>query len=102
MDGSAEVVVSNQRASSRYEITTRGEVAGFLDYRQGPGRLDLVHTEIDPKFEGQGLAAQLVQGALDDARASGHRIVPSCSYVARFVERHPDYQDLLASPAGAS
>jgi len=102
MNDKASVVVTHARANSRYEITTGGAPAGFLNYRQKPGQLELVHTEIDPQYEGQGLAAQLVRGALDDARASGHKIVPSCSYVAKFVERHPDYQDLVAAQPGSS
>lgn len=96
MNPQAPVVVANQRASHRYEVRSGNALAGFLDYRQSPGQLDLVHTEIDPAYEGQGLAAQLVRGALDDARATGHKVVPSCSYVAKFLQRHPEYQDLVA------
>jgi hypothetical protein len=55
------------------------------------------HTVIEPSMRGQGLGARLVQGALDDVRASGRRIEPRCWYVARFVDEHPEYQDLLAA-----
>lgn len=97
MNTEAKVVVSNQPALNRYELRTGGELAAFLDYRTSAGQLDLVHTEVDPRFEGQGLGAKLVQGALDDARASGHKVVPSCSFVAKFVQRHAGYQDLVAA-----
>jgi predicted GNAT family acetyltransferase len=97
MTEQAQGVVTDQRTHSRYEITAGGKLAGFLNYKEANGRRDLVHTEVGAQFEGQGLAAQLVRGALDEARASGRKIVPSCSYVAKFVERHPDYQDLVVS-----
>jgi predicted GNAT family acetyltransferase len=76
-------------------VTSGGSLAGFLTYRGSENRLDLVHTEILPEYEGKGLAAQLVGQALDDVRASGRQVVPSCSYVAKFVQRHPQYQDLV-------
>jgi predicted GNAT family acetyltransferase len=81
----------------RYELELEGQVAGFINFRETAGALDLVHTEVAPGHEGKGLAAQLVQHALDDARRSGRKVVPSCAYVARFIERHPAYNDLLAN-----
>lgn len=94
-----EISVFDRPEQNRYEVTSAGTLAGFLTYRAGAGRLDLVHTEILPEYEGQGLAAQLVARALDDVRPSGRRIVPSCSYVAKFVQRHPQYEDLVAPRA---
>jgi predicted GNAT family acetyltransferase len=89
--------VRRNDAAARYEIELDGQVAGFIDFRDQGGALRLVHTEVEPAHEGKGLAAQLVQQALDDVRRSGRTIVPSCSYVARFIERHPTYGDLVAS-----
>ena len=83
-------------AQHRYEIHHEGRLAGHLAWRDQAGVLELVHTEIDPAFEGRGLAGQLVRFALDDARAAGRRIQPSCSYVAAWIQRHPEYQDLVA------
>jgi uncharacterized protein len=54
------------------------------------------HTVIDPARRRQGLGAELVRGALDDLRRRGHRVVPSCWFVAEFIDDHPDYVDLLA------
>ena len=84
-------------AQHRYEIHSEGRLAGQLAWRDQAGVLDLVHTEIEPAFEGRGLAGQLVRFALDDARAAGRRIQPSCGYVAAWIERHPEYRDLVAS-----
>jgi predicted GNAT family acetyltransferase len=56
----------------------------------------LVHTEIDPALEGQGLGDRLVAGALDDLRAHGRKLVPLCPFVRAYLRRHPDQADLVA------
>ena len=67
-----------------------------LDYLIEGGRMVCTHTFVPPALRGQGLAEQLVQAALAEARANGWRVVPACSYVAVFIERHPEYRDLRA------
>jgi predicted GNAT family acetyltransferase len=94
------VEVTENRDARRYEITVDGRLAGFVQYRRHPGRLDLVHTEIDEEYGGQGLGGRLVRSALDAARAAGVTVVPSCPFVARYVERHPAYRDLMATEPG--
>jgi predicted GNAT family acetyltransferase len=91
------VTVSDRPNELRYEIEVDGEVAGFLMYRIDPGVLELVHTDVDPKWEGKGVGAALVQGALDDVRARGLKVRPYCPFVAAYIRRHPEYED-LATP----
>ena len=79
----------------RYEILVDGEVAGFVQYSMRGGRIILVHTEVDDEHEGKGLAGVLVAGALDDIRRRGLRLVPVCEYVEHYIERHPEYDDLV-------
>jgi predicted GNAT family acetyltransferase len=83
---------------SRYEIRVDGELAGFTRFIAGAAGAPVVfpHTEIDPRFAGQGLATQLIGAALDDMRAQGRKIVPVCPFVQSFIAKHPDYQDLVA------
>ena len=84
---------------SRYEIHVDGEVAGITRAKEGDdGVLLFSHTEVEDAFEGQGLASKLVAGALDDVRARGRRIEVTCEYVEGFLEKHPEYRDLLAEP----
>jgi len=87
--------VHDNRDRQRYEIREDGELAGFVQYNMRGGRLILVHTEIDDAHEGHGLASILVRGALDDIRIRGLHIVPICPYVERFIQKHPDYDDLV-------
>jgi hypothetical protein len=91
------MTVNDRPGELRYEIEVDGELAGFLLYRREPGVLELVHTDVDPKWEGKGVGAALVQGALDDVRARGLKVRPYCPFVAAYIRRHPDYQDLVAA-----
>ncbi len=79
----------------RYEILVDGAVVGFAEYNVRGGRVILVHTEVDPAHTGQGLATTLVQRALDDIRRRGLEIVPVCPFVEHYIERHPEYDDLV-------
>ena len=91
-----DVVVRDNPDGSRYEVLVDGDVVGELHYRLRPDRVSLVHTEVQPAFEGRGLASWLVAGALEDIRARGLRIVPICPYVGAYLQRHPEYADLMA------
>ena len=62
----------------------------------------LLHTEIDPAFEGQGLGAQLVAAALEDLRARGLKLVPLCPFVRSYLRRHQEYADLVAGGPASS
>lgn len=93
-----ETDVRHNAERSRYELWVDRELAGIADYSAaGTTVVVFPHTEITPALRGQGLAAILVQGALDDVRAAGHTVDPQCWYVAQFIDAHPEYQDLLAA-----
>jgi predicted GNAT family acetyltransferase len=80
---------------SRFEVLIVGETAGFTEYRRRPGVIAFVHTEIDPRFEGRGLASQLVATALSTARSDGLSVLPFCPFVRGYIARHPEYADLV-------
>ncbi|HET7398942.1 MAG TPA: GNAT family N-acetyltransferase [Intrasporangium sp.] len=94
----APVVVRDDRAQSRYEVYAGDDLAGFLQYELGSGRIALVHTEVKPAYGGRGLAARVVTEALDDARARALAVLPFCPYVRRFLSTHRDYVDLVPEP----
>ncbi len=89
-------VVQDNAERSRFEITVDDELVGVADYRVNGDVVVLPHTEIVSNRRGQGLAAELVRGTLDEIRHRGQTVVPSCWYVAQFIDEHPDYKDLLA------
>lgn len=80
----------------RYEIHVDGTLAGFTQAFEDGDVVTFPHTVVFDEFEGQGLAAQLVSGALDDVRERGKKVVATCPYVKRYIEKHPEYVDLLA------
>lgn len=88
--------ITRNETQQRYEITVDGERAGFTEAREEGDVVVFPHTVVDEKFEGQGLASQLVGFALDDVRARGKKVEAHCAYVKRFIEKRPQYQDLLA------
>ncbi len=90
------IEVTDAGDAGRYEVRVDGELAGFADRIVRDGVMVLPHTVVDPSFRGRGLAAGLVRRALDDARDQGLVVVPSCWYVARYIDEHPADQDLLA------
>jgi predicted GNAT family acetyltransferase len=89
------VVVSDNESEARFEIRLDGELAGVLQYRRHPTQIALVHTEIEPSFRGRGLASQLIGAALDAARAQALDVLPVCPSVQGYIQKHPDYLDLV-------
>ncbi|MCA2225802.1 GNAT family N-acetyltransferase [Nonomuraea aurantiaca] len=93
------VEIVDNTEQSRFEILMDGKVAGFADYRLLPTKIVFTHTEVLPELEGQGLAGKLVGHALDASRDTGLRVVPLCPYVGKYIERHPQYKDLVDASA---
>jgi uncharacterized protein len=91
-----DVSIRNAEDRSRYELVADGEVIGVADYSVKGDVVVMPHTEITPRLRGQGYGAQLVQGALDDLRARGKRVVPVCWYVREFLDANEGYADLVA------
>jgi predicted GNAT family acetyltransferase len=70
--------------------------ASVLDYRLEAGRVVFTHTGVPAACQGQGLAARLVEAGLQWAQAQGLKVVPACSYVQSYLQRHPQWQSLVA------
>jgi predicted GNAT family acetyltransferase len=88
-------VVRDNPQELRYEILREGEFLGEILYRTEPGVVVLVHTEVTPSAEGEGIGSRLVGGALEDIRSRGLRVVPLCPFVAGYIRRHPEQRDLV-------
>ncbi len=87
---------------SRFEIRVDGDVAGFTEYRRRPQLIAFVHTLIDPRFEGQGRASQLVRTALTEARSDGLSVLPFCPFVRAYIAGHSEYLELVPEDMRAS
>jgi predicted GNAT family acetyltransferase len=91
---SADPVVEHRPELHCFELLVRG-LRCHASYRLAGGVMTIYHTEVPQALEGRGLAAQLVQAALDWARAQQLIVKPTCSYVRAYMRRHPETQDLL-------
>jgi len=72
-----------------------GTVLGFSQYLRRGDTITFTHTVVADEAEGQGVGSELVRGALDAARSAGLRVVPQCPFVREYVDRHPEYADLV-------
>ena len=79
----------------RYVITSDGEEAGVAEYIPTDTMITFTHTEVAPAFEGKGIGGTLVREALDDVRTRGLSVLPMCPFVKVWIERHPEYADLV-------
>jgi predicted GNAT family acetyltransferase len=92
----SDIEIVHVPENSRYEIRLDGKTVGFTEAKErDDGVVLFSHTVVDDGHEGEGLAAKLVAGALDDVRAQGRRIEVTCEYVLGFLTKNEEYLDLL-------
>ena len=95
MAAADRIEVADAPDRERYELSIDGEVAGFTAYRVRPGLIAFVHTEVDERLQGRGLADRLIRFALEDARARSLAVLPFCPFVKAFIERHREFEELV-------
>ncbi|MET9563508.1 GNAT family N-acetyltransferase [Streptomyces tauricus] len=91
------VEVADVPEAKRYEARVDGEtkVAGVAQYIRTTELIAFVHTEVEVAYEGAGVGSALARTALDEARAANLRVLATCPFFAGWINRHPEYQDLL-------
>jgi predicted GNAT family acetyltransferase/glutaredoxin len=91
-----EVEVVDVPEANRYELRLGGRLIGLAAYRRRDGRIAFTHTEVDEACEGRGFGSRLAGAALEDARQEGLHVVPLCPFIAWYIERHPEYEAIVA------
>lgn len=86
--------ITNNEQQSQFETTIDGHTA-LVAYTIEPGRITFLHTEVPEALAGRGIAGQLAKHALEHARAQSLEVVPQCSYIAAYIRKNPEYQDLV-------
>jgi hypothetical protein len=87
-------IIHNEKAE-RFEIQLGEGMVAVLIYRLHDNLMLFSHTEVPPAFEGKGIAGRLASTALNYARQNGFKIRSYCSYITMYIERHPEYKELL-------
>lgn len=87
--------VTHEPASHRFVAVIEGQES-VLDYRLTGDTMAITHTGVPPSLRGRGIAGEITRFALETAREHGWKVVPVCPYVASFVTKHPEYNELLA------
>jgi predicted GNAT family acetyltransferase len=87
-------VVSNNPAHHRYELKVDGHIAATY-YEIADGVITVIHTEVPPELGGKGIGSKLIKGALDQVRTDGLKVIAQCPFVRAYIEKHPEYADLL-------
>lgn len=86
--------IVNNKAQHRYELAVDGHIAATY-YKLAGSVVTFVHTEVPPELGGRGIGSKLIKGALDQVRAEGLKVIAECPFVKAYIEKHPDYADLL-------
>ena len=93
---SDEIKFSNNEPGKQFLVHTQG-AKGRIEYEKPVhNHLELYHTEIDQELKGQGIASVLVKRALEYCQANNWKVTPTCTYVAAYIHRHPEFQHLVA------
>lgn len=80
--------------SGRFELERNGQIA-YLEYTLAGNVLQLIHSEVPAALRGHGLASELAHSALEYARAQGLKVDIICPSVNAYIEKHPEYSDLV-------
>ena len=88
--------VHDEPDQSRFTARVASRLAGVAAYELAEGLITFTHTVVEDDVEGQGVGSALARTALDAARERGLAVFPRCSFIAGWIDRHPDYADLLA------
>jgi predicted GNAT family acetyltransferase len=86
--------IVNNRAHHRYELVVEGHLAATY-YKLSDDAITFIHTEVPPELGGKGVGSALIRGALDQVRAEGLKVIPECPFVKGYIDKHPEYADLL-------
>jgi predicted GNAT family acetyltransferase len=97
-----EKTIAQVPEHSRYELKLDGRIVGIADYRQDGKVRSFTHTGVEPDYRGQGLAGELIEHVLREAREEGLEVLPYCSYVREYIAEHPEYAELVPAESRAT
>ena len=93
-DSKPNLDITHNESAKRFETTIDGHT-GYISYQNNDGKLVYDHTIVPEQLGGRGVGSALVKHALHYAREQNKKVVPQCSFVASYISKHPEYQDLV-------
>ena len=93
-----DISTANNIPDCRFQTRIEEHLA-YIDYKCRDNTIILVHTEVPAALEGKGVGSKLAKAALEFARQEGLRVSAECSFIASYIDRHPEYQPLLSDEA---
>ncbi|CAH1000852.1 hypothetical protein LEM8419_01917 [Neolewinella maritima] len=94
MSDPSESVVNNKE-KHQFEVLNGSQTSKLVYQMRGEDMIDLVHTEVPEDLAGQGIGTSMVVAALQYARENGLMAIPSCPFVASYVQRHPEWDEVV-------
>lgn len=94
-DDALNVEVRNDPEDRQFTVEVDGRAVGKAEYRLRGDTYLFIHTEVDPEFQGRGVANRLARAALDDVRQQGRTLVALCPFIAAYIKRHPEYDEIV-------
>ncbi len=88
-----DLLIADNTAEGRYEARLGDVLVGLVEYETGPDLVVYTHSEVS--VEGLGIGGRLARRALDDARTQGRQVLPVCPFIKSWIDKHPDYADLV-------
>jgi len=92
--------VHDNTAARRFELQLDGATA-FVAYQTSNNVVRLVYTEVPKALAGRGVGSRLAKGTLELLRKSGTQVIAECPFIAEYVKKHPEFQDILVSDEGS-
>jgi uncharacterized protein len=89
-----ELIVIHNPGAGRFEFQKDGHLA-VLEYQLSDGKILFTHTRVPEALGGGGIGSMLARAGLDYARAQSFAVVPLCSFVAGYIQKHPEYKSLV-------
>jgi predicted GNAT family acetyltransferase len=90
-----DLTVTDNLFEGRYEALLDGEVVGTAEYELSDDLMILIHTDVEPTHQDQGIGGALARFVVNDARRRGLRVRPVCPFLRSWIDRHPDYADVI-------
>lgn len=89
--------ILNNQEKNQFEAVTEDKVIGLINYiiDKEDNTITVPHTEVNPEYEGQGIAGAMTQELLEYAKNKNLKVIPICPYTRTYIDRHPQYKDLL-------